>query len=336
MNTPAALDEKLAKFLKRFEAQWETEMAKLGVSQKQLLIGSRLRPQITFWGYCASLANGIDPDFDYISNISVSIEMIHKASLVIDDWVDRDLTRHGEPTFHEEYGPENAIANALFFVTESLSRLHQIIPSHIISPTNYYMCIGSLISALHSMSLGLLDELKLNNESIVDIERIKHIANLETSSVIYNGMLLGYYSGGGNNSRVAAIFKVIGDQCGYLFQTMNDLEAFENADILKVHKGKLNYDIDLNRKNIAIAKLFSIANSKDKQIVKNANGEDISDLFKKYKVSLMILNEMTIVYNQILKEIENLKEHGLTAIWIEEFSRFIWYLKSVAEKRLRK
>lgn len=321
-------------FLNEFENEWIKEMANLGLSQKQLIIGSRLRPLITMWGYLSNLKDEDECDLHYIAEIAVSIELIHKASLLIDDWVDGDEARHGEKAFHTEYSAEYAIVVAVHMVSASLKRLKSIFPQNLVLPSHHYLCFQTIIDTIYAMSKGLMLELSLTNNEILSSDKIIRIAKLETSEILSNCMLLGYYACGGKNTTIADIFNVIGEKCGYLFQTMNDLEAFNNSTKNKQHKGDTNYDIDTQRKNLVIAKLFCIANKKDKALIKSKNAIEIDKLVKKYKVAEIIFEEMKIVYDTIILLIKSCEKYGTSPNWCREYSNFMILLKEHAEKRL--
>ena len=321
-------------FLLKFEMEWNIIMTSFGLSQKQLLLGSRLRPQLTLWGYLATTSLENKPDLRLISQTAISVEMIHKASLLIDDWIDGDIARHGEKTFHIEYGPQYTVVMAIFIVSESMKRLSEILPQYMVSPTCHHMCVDIIAKTVHSMSFGLLQELELTDISILDSKKIKEIAHLETAEILGNGMLLGYFVGGGADDSLSALFKTIGDQCGYLFQTMNDLEAFKNKEKNQSHKGLINYDIDGKRKNIAVAKLYEVALKKDRLKIEQGNGSEIAKLIVKYRITDMILNEMALVFNQILLSTKSFITYGVSKDWVNGFSAFMKKLKMIAEQRL--
>ena len=211
--------ELTGQFLETFERTWTTLLTDLNCEHSQLILGSRLRPQIALWGYLATVAEADDIDYEMIAQASVSIELIHKASLLIDDWIDGDTARHGEDAFHITHGPQYAVVMAIYLVSESMRRLKSVLPANRIPPSHQYLCIDLIAETVHSMASGVLKELRLSEAGIFDLETVKKIAHLETAEILGNGMLLGYYIGGGTDDTVASMFKTIGDQCGYLFQT---------------------------------------------------------------------------------------------------------------------
>lgn len=321
-------------FLNQFEIEWNFAMEEINCKQGQLRLGNRLRPQMAFWGYMAALPDNSAINWGLVSKSSVSIELIHKASLLIDDWIDGDEARHGIKSFHTEYSPYYAVAMAIHMVSYSIHRLKNISTIKRTCSNQEYICMDLIVKTVYEMSKGLLEELNLSQVQLLNYEKIEEIEKLQTSEILGNSILLGYYIGGGTNQNVCQILKLIGNQCGFLFQTLNDLEAYSNVLGNIKHKGKENYDFDKNRKNIVICKLYNIASTNDKHKIKKNDITEICSLICKYKVIDAIIEEMNIVYQDIIFRINSLSDFGLSSKWINGFSQFMLSLKETAEKRL--
>ena len=127
------------RFLQTFDLYWNQVLNELGSQQAQLVSGNRLRPQICLWGYLSTISpcDVHIHDYDQIANIAVSIELVHKASLLIDDWIDGDKERHGHPAFHTEYSPQYAVLYALNMIGLSMLRLENIFPNSLVLPQHY-------------------------------------------------------------------------------------------------------------------------------------------------------------------------------------------------------
>lgn len=326
-------------FLKEFDCHWGKMLNYINCHQIQLVQGNRLRPQICLWGYLANQSFKDDFSFDLIASVSVSIEMIHKASLMLDDWIDEDCERHGVPAFHTQYSPQNTVMTALTIIGLSLKRLKQIIPNSSVNlPCYYFLCLDTLIDTIYSMADGALKEMHLNDANIYDTETIQKIAQLETSEIIGNSMLIGYYTGldkSTPNPLIVDKFKEIGDMCGYMFQTMNDLEIFSNPQKLYIHKGNLNSDILKKRKNIAIATLYDIANRNDKKILTDNIENNLLPLMSKYCVSELLTHQINDIYKQLKKNVILLTETGISRDWVNNYLGFLEYVKKYGENRLK-
>lgn len=74
---------------------------------------SRYRPMLVFLG---SLQNPREQkvNSDRLAQIALAIEIIHKMSLILDDYFDGDDTRKGRPTFHTQYGKSTMLRMADF------------------------------------------------------------------------------------------------------------------------------------------------------------------------------------------------------------------------------
>ena len=83
--------------------------------------GKRLRPILL------ALSAGMgEPDRDHLLEAATSIEVLHTATLIHDDIVDRARTRRGEPTTVARYGREIAIATGDYLFAETFSALAAI------------------------------------------------------------------------------------------------------------------------------------------------------------------------------------------------------------------
>lgn len=325
-------------FLTSFQLQWNHMLNQLGATHHQLSAGNRLRPRICLWGYLAT----VDPDrweqhdLSTPTNVAISIEMIHKASLFLDDWIDGDTARHGLPTLHVETAPSYAVLLALKTIALSLYRLRNTFPSDVVLPQQYVLCLNTLVDTIYSMADGAFRELSSTPADMLDIEKVREISRLETSEIIGNSLLLGYYAGVGEN-RVPAVehaFQKIGQRCGYLFQAMNDLEAFSNPCKLTEYKGDLNLDLERNRKNLAVALLYQIASKQDRARIKQAAGEELIALAKDYKIKEHYMCELDLVYRSLLDEVRTLSASGLNRTWCDAFCGFVTDVREFAQGRL--
>ena len=323
-----------AKFNHSFEKAWDDTISKYDINQAQLAEGSHLRPLMVFWGYMAAVSaphtSSQIMKIDYIADVAVSIELIHKATILIDDWIDEDRARHGKNAFHVEYGPYYTVILALHMISDSIIKLKAFLPLDIKAHNNYYICSDILANTIYSMSKGALEELKLESNRF-NLEHIKEIAKLETAEIIGNALQLGYFAGLGDNINDSNLLKYTGIRFGYLFQVMNDMEAFADQDSLITHKGNLNDDVNISRKNVAVALLYNIASKHDKTIVANGSYSDIVKLMKKYKVLDFIVSETELFYSKI---IEDFQKSTFEKTWISNFIIFMQEAKTKAYQKL--
>lgn len=327
-------------FLKEFDIYWKNMMANIGYNQIQLSDGNRLRPQICLWGFLATKSDFENVSFDLsrIASVSVSLEMIHKASILLDDWLDEDSVRHGHPAFHMEYTQQETILVALNMIAMSMARLkNEFSKIYVKLPHHYFTCLDTVLNTIYAMAKGALKELRLNGIEFYNSDTIREIIQLETAQIIGNCLLLGYYTGieeDEKNIQIENSFKQIGDQCGYLFQAMNDLEVFSNPQKLTFHKGNLNSDIIKQRKNIGVAMLYELASCSDKQLLLNSPKDNLFPLMNKYNIVDVLKRQLNALYENVMVEIDEISAYGITLEWCIGFKDFWAYVKKFGESRL--
>ena len=319
------------RFLSAFERAWNETLDHYKCSQAQLSGGSRLRPLMVLWGYLAAVDRQNSADVKYISNVAVSIELIHKGTILLDDWIDQDEARHGEKAFHVEFDPYYTVILALHMVSDSMVRLKTVLPMDIRLTNNYYTCADILAQTIFSMSKGALDELRLE-DNILNLEHIKMIAKLETAEIIGNAMQLGYFAGGGSDPATSQLFKQLGDQFGYLFQAMNDLEVFSDTEALSAHKGAANDDISISRKNLGVALLYNVAKPADQKLILDKTPGIVYELMQKYHILDFILKKTELYYDNIFTQLQ--KNSKLSAEWVEGYIQFMNRMKQKAYEKL--
>jgi len=319
-------------FLSEFELQWRSFIEGVQISQVQLSIGNRLRPRLVRWGYLAATA-GENISYVLPASMALSIEAIHKASLLLDDWIDNDDGRHGQPAFHVQFSPYETIMTALHLVNASLHR-HLALREDTDTPALHGKSWRDfIIDTLYHMSLGALNELRLNEKSIIDVKVVKKISEFETYRILGNALQLGYYTGRGNHDEVYKLFEKIGDGCGYIFQAFNDFEAYGNSVKLSGHKGCVNYDINKKRKNLCVAILYDVASAKDKKAIEALSALDLLSLMGKYRIKDFLMEEAEMTFKFIRQWIVELTGYGISSEWGLQFSCFLSNLrKQVATK----
>lgn len=328
-------------YLTIFNRQWNELMKQFIFQQHQFSSGNRLRPLIVLVGYLATKKDceSSQDDYEYISKIALSVEIVHKSSLILDDLIDDDPARHGKPSFHIEYGMENTVMFAIHMLSVSIQNLTDLLSG---LPNTHKLRINGLnllLKTMHDMSLGELMELNLTEESKYDYKQIKEIISLQTSPLITNSLLLGYYAGNGDNTYVKKTLNNIGNQCGYIFQVMNDLEPFCQQEKLKQHKGRINTDISQAKKNIVFSLLYNLLSTKEKEQIQSANNDEeinfyLTKYFDFYKVKTSFMQEIDLTYFDIKKQIPSLIQYGISRNWCSLFSFFIDFIVEQCKSRL--
>lgn len=253
-----------------FEQKWKEHLSKIPTrysNARQLVIGNRLRPFLICWGYVLS-----GKKLNYKVNLSIAefaiyIELLHKGTLLVDDLIDGDKTRHGEPSFHIEFSDSEAIILAVYLIGDSIEKIYDTIPAdfRVEEVLSIYKAQGALLKHL---SKGVLDELTMENAEFASIKTIRDMILLQTSSIISNGLVSGYRFGRGDLNEIPTIDS-IGKDLGYIFQVLNDLEPYSSPSKSLEHKGNINYDTNKHRKNIVTSFVKNRA---------NLNGDNVKPL----------------------------------------------------------
>jgi len=160
-------------FLKKDIAKLEAYLLKyadsldgiLSETVKNTLIvgGKRIRPALFL--ICARNENY---NIDYLLPVAASIEIIHTASLIHDDIIDKSILRRGRKTIHNTYDKDTAKFVGDYLFTHTFSLLNNYENRKILE---------EMASAAQNLVKGELDQLKtkrnLNQSEQVYFEKIK-------------------------------------------------------------------------------------------------------------------------------------------------------------------
>ncbi len=327
-------------FIEHYKKKWDEILADSYYQTELLSYGHKFRPRLVYWGYCAgkSITTLNAKDYDAIAQVAVCIELVHKASILLDDYIDGDTARHGIDAFHITHGPERTMIFSLNILCRSLRIINDTFLDYIDDSTYSKISMKLVIQTLEDMTLGVLRELDLSNDiSMQKLDEVKEIMHLETASLITNSLLVGYLLSQNREIDNLSQFQKIGKDLGYVFQVFNDLEPFcskRNND----HKGSLNTDISRNRKNICVPLLYIYLTSKEKKKLENALAEEkdmlLLDFFQKYHIQQHLFNEIDNVYKRIHNNISLMAGKNQMKEWCENFETFVDSVIAVSQKRL--
>lgn len=326
-------------FINLFQKKWKEHLKSFPRKYqkgKQLVIGARFRPLLVSWGYLLSGENFDARNRAEVVNLAVYIELLHKATLLIDDLIDEDDARHGEESFHVEFSDPETILFAIYLLGDCLERL-SVSMEKLHFEKWYHEIIELLSRAIKDMSYGAIEEIGLAHDQLASVPKVKEIIELQTIALVKNGLLVGYKYGRGSSDH-DAIIDSLGYDCGYLFQVLNDLEPFLDRGLNAKHKGSTNLDIVRSRKNIAVAFIFERLSSLEREKFHQLRKSTVSQLASS-------LNEWFLRYNILDSMLENLVrvkkniDRNIDSLPVEfqrrkDFSSFIDYVLSTALKRI--
>jgi geranylgeranyl pyrophosphate synthase len=326
-------------FLNLFQTQWREHINSFPTryqKSKQIIHGSRLRPLLVAWGYLLAGADFDDSHRADIAGLALYVELLHKATILIDDLIDDDDARNGEESFHAQFSDGETILFAIYLLGDSLERLALTVVSY--DAQKWYREMTQLLAtAIKEMSSGAIDELISAGDHLAIFAKAKRLIELQTIALMKNGMLTGYKYGHGDE-HYAATIESLGYDSGYMFQVLNDLEPFLGGDLNAFHKGTVNFDILRSRKNITVAFIGSRLSSSDRDrlhsLLRSADPllpSVLTDWFAKYNVLGDVLDNLTDVKKNIEANVNGLPLDAKRQIG---FCEFINYVLSVAIERI--
>ncbi len=174
--------------------------------------GKRCRPLLVV---LAAEALGGEPDESL--EAAAAIEIIHAATLVFDDLIDKDQVRRGVPTIHMAFSNEKALTSGLFLASKGVQLL-----SNYKNPEIMRMIGTTLVD----ISKGeLLDILSDFNASVSECIAI---ADLKTASLFGTAAGIGAAIAGVGGKDLVGMQK-FGRSSGMAFQIQDDILDFHNG-----------------------------------------------------------------------------------------------------------
>ena len=251
--------------------------------------GKRLRPIISI-DMCLSLGGKLED----VINFAVAIELIHNASLIIDDLpcMDNDDYRRNNLSFHKKFSGYKAqivsnimIQLAMKLIYKNFKYLEQpvltVIINNIVKNIGILGAAGGQLIDLASIYIDNKKEL-LNN--FKDKSIIKDLFNKKTGSFFEISFIGGYLSGGGDISNLGDI-KLAANNFGMAFQIYDDFDDIEQ-DKERVKNNLLdpNYINNFGRKEA----ILEFNNSKNKFI----------EIMKKCAIYSSTMEELIFILNK--------------------------------------
>jgi len=153
-----SLSEKIDDVNKRLhESIYTEEDALLGMAKYTLESGGkRFRPLLTIIAY--RIASG--KDYHDILDLAAGYELIHTASLIHDDIIDKSDLRRGRQTLHMKEGIDNAIVvgDYLFAKAYELGSRYGVVVSKIMADASSRLAEGQILEAKNLSNLELTEE----------------------------------------------------------------------------------------------------------------------------------------------------------------------------------
>jgi octaprenyl-diphosphate synthase len=222
--------------------------------------GKKIRPSLTM--LCADiLVDGFDfkLNFDHLISSSACVELLHGASLILDDVVDNSTMRRGKPSLNVVVGNKIAVISASFLLGVISDELAKIGNIHL---------IRRFSEVARQMAEGQILEFKIIAENIPSYEARENILNFyyeviskktaslfrlcaEIPFIIYNSKVENKSNLARSNQDLFSKFSKLGFYFGIIFQIRDDIIDFIPDGTGKPHlkdlkEGKLTLPVILS------------------------------------------------------------------------------------------
>jgi geranylgeranyl pyrophosphate synthase len=171
--------------------------------------GKRCRPLLV-----ALSAEAFGVDSEKSLDAAAAIEIIHAATLVFDDLIDKDQMRRGVPTIHMAFSNEKALTSGLFLASKGVQLL-----SNYKNPEIMRMVGSTLVDISKGELLDILSDVSASvNECVA-------IADLKTASLFGSASAIGGAIADVQGRDLVALQK-FGRSAGMSFQIRDDMLDF--------------------------------------------------------------------------------------------------------------
>ncbi len=244
--------------------------------------GKRLRPISLIQAY-----RGVANSDEKIFLPSISVELLHNATLIHDDLIDHDELRRNGPTFHINYREWYRREVSSKDKAEDFGNTMAILAGN----TTYNLGIETLLSSNFPHDLickavnlyqqvfqelidGVMFESVIQTKDNVTMDDYLQMIKMKTSSLLEKSIQMGAVLGGATSSQIKALseYAVL---LGQAFQIQDDiLGTFgEESDTGKPTDG----DIKEGKKTVLVVQAFNSASTAQLNILKKILGDSKAD-----------------------------------------------------------
>ncbi|MGN1281882.1 MAG: polyprenyl synthetase family protein [Succinivibrio sp.] len=213
--------------------------------------GKRIRPILCILAWHALNSQDDKHNFDRLLKYAAATELLHTASLVHDDVIDKATVRRGKKTLNDTEGNHAAVLAGDYLFTRCFVCLHDIDNSRVFSIVN---------NTLASLVTGEINQ--MHNQGNLDIS----VADYENTIYCKTGALFEMATSGvaimnEEPDEVVSALKEYGKQLGIAFQVADDLlDYVSSSEILGKTVGE-----DLEDGRITLPLIFARQNCSDEE-----------------------------------------------------------------------
>ncbi|MEB8143179.1 polyprenyl synthetase family protein [Mammaliicoccus sciuri] len=253
--------------------------------------GKRIRPLFTL--IASQFGEHYSRD---VITVATTLELIHMASLVHDDVIDKSDKRRGKPTIAKKWDVQTAVITGNYLLSQSLNAVSQI--EH---PKLHEQLANGIIEVCRGELFQFEDQF-VSNQSITNyLRRIKR----KTALLISLSTELGAYAARADDETVKKLTK-IGYYIGMSYQIVDDILDFTSTE------KKLGKPVgsDLRNGHLTLPVLLRIKNSSDfKASINQLQPDSPSEVFDglvREIIKSPELQKSKEVSNHYLQKTENL------------------------------
>ncbi|MDD4777026.1 MAG: polyprenyl synthetase family protein [Fermentimonas sp.] len=234
--------------------------------------GKRLRPTLVLM--TAKACGNITPE---TYHGAVTIELLHTATLVHDDVIDRSDLRRGRRSMNAVYDNTRAVLVGDYLLSTALAE----------SVKTKNLEIVKIIAELgQNLASGELAQYSLASEVIIDEDAYFEVIDKKTASLIRASLAIGAITGGAEKELISQ-FTRIGTILGICFQIKDDIFDYFKVDVGKptgkdIREGKITLPLIYALKNAPESDSSSMLDILNLREYSEENIETLLEFTKKY------------------------------------------------------
>ncbi len=273
--------------------------------------GKRIRPILAFLS-----ANACGGEAEDALPVAMAIEILHNFTLVHDDIMDDDNTRHGKPTVHQKWDNGTAILTGDAMLSLALMTLQKC-------PRNSNTILKVFTDGLLAVCEGQAIDKEFESKSNITIEEYVHMIDLKTGYLIGMAAELGALSITENSVYCSSLCEY-GKLIGRAFQIQDDL--------LEIYSDEKNMGKSLDSDYLLGKKTYPILRIKENNIEELNNalefaGNNVNrgkELIRDILENTGIKSEIEFFITHMINEANQLLiENNLLTAHLENFSSII-------------
>lgn len=268
------IEADLERYLQLFEQDFKHQNTLLQLALQHILKrqGKRLRPILTLLA-----ARCFGEVGEAVLHASVSLELLHTASLVHDDIVDESDMRRGQASVNSLLTPQAAVLVGDYLLSKALQHSATTRNLEVVAKISN---IGEQLSDGELLQLYALDSDRVEESVYYDVIRRK------TASLFSAAAQLGALLGGATDEQMTAL-RLFGEYLGIAFQIRDDMLDYTSTDAIGKPAGN-----DMVEGKLTLPAIYAINQSNDDKVLQlalkvrrtEASKEEIAELVN-YTVS---------------------------------------------------